>query len=61
MSDAKDMQSFDELFDRYLAIDEAAREKDGGEPGNTGKTVNHFITQLVAFTEEKKIMNVIPF
>ena len=26
MSDAKDMQSFDELFDRYLAIDEAARE-----------------------------------
>ncbi len=61
MSNPNAVRSYDELYSQYLALDEAARQKDGGEPGNTGKTIDHFIKQLVAFTEEKKIMNVVPF
>ena len=61
MSNPSAARSYEELYSQYLVLDEAARQKDGGEPGNTGKTIDHFIKQLVAFTEEKKIMNVVPF
>lgn len=61
MSEVTDKLSYNELYSRYLTLDRAARGKDGGEPGNTGKTVENFIRQLVEFTEAKKIMNVIPF
>jgi hypothetical protein len=61
MSDSTKRQNYDELYSTYLKLDVAARAREGGEPGNTGKTVKQFIDQLVAFTPSEKIMNVIPF
>jgi hypothetical protein len=49
----------DELCQFYAAVRKDSRRSPEGEPGNTGKTIEHLLARATRFATEGTILNVV--